>query len=80
MAETVIKRKLYKRGSSYETTIPKPMLFARDLSKKQDVLFKFDSESNRWYVDFEEAGETKEEDPGKRGTGKKTKEEKRSNR
>ena len=51
---TEIKRKLYKRGSSFETTIPKPMLFAIDLAKKQNVLFKFDKSTNRWYVEFEE--------------------------
>jgi hypothetical protein len=30
------------------------MLFAADLDKKQNVLFKFDKEKNRWYVEFEE--------------------------
>jgi hypothetical protein len=52
MAE--IKRKLYKRGSSFETTIPKPLLFALDLAKKHNVLFKFDKKENRWYIEFEE--------------------------
>ena len=28
------RRKLYKRGSSYETTIPMPLLFVLDKSKK----------------------------------------------
>lgn len=54
---TVLKRKLYKRGSSYETTIPMPLLFALDKTKKHDVLFNFDAEQNRWYLDFEESGE-----------------------
>ena len=49
-----IKRKLYKRGSSFETTIPMPILFAIDKSKKQNVLFKFDTKAARWYVEFEE--------------------------
>lgn len=53
-----IKRKLYKRGSSFETTIPMPLLFALDLDKKYHVLFNFDQQSSRWYVEFEEAGET----------------------
>lgn len=53
----VIKRKLYKRGSSYETTIPMPILFAQDLSKKHNVIFTFDKETNRWYIDFEETTE-----------------------
>jgi len=52
---TVIRRKLYKRGSSYETTIPMPLLFAIDKSKKQDILFKYDSKQNKWYIEFEEA-------------------------
>ena len=47
------RRKLYKRGSSIETTIPKPILFALDLGKKQDVVFKYDSKTNRWYIEFE---------------------------
>lgn len=51
---TEIKRKLYKRGSSYETTIPMPLLFAVDKSKKHNVVFKFDAKSNRWYVEFQE--------------------------
>jgi hypothetical protein len=51
---TTLKRKLYKRGSSYETTIPMPILFALDKSKKHHVLFKFDSQKDRWYVEFEE--------------------------
>ena len=50
---TIIKRKLYRRGSSFETTIPMPLLFAVDKSKKQNVVFKFDSKSNQWYVEFE---------------------------
>ncbi len=49
------KRKLYKRGSSFETTIPMPILFSVDVEKKQNVVFKFDKKQNRWYVDIEEA-------------------------
>ena len=52
---TIIKRKLYKRGSSFETTIPMPILFAVDKSKKQNVVFKFDPKSNHWYIEFEAA-------------------------
>ena len=50
----IIKRKLYKRGSSFETTIPMPLLFALDKSKKYNVLFIYEPETNRWYIDFEE--------------------------
>ena len=49
-----IKRKLYKRGSSFETTIPMPLLFAYDLSKKHNVAFKFDAKLHRWYLEIEE--------------------------
>ncbi|MBW2995765.1 hypothetical protein KY332_00535 [Candidatus Woesearchaeota archaeon] len=49
-----IKRKLYKRGSSFETTIPMPLLFAIDKSKKYNVVFKFDEAKQKWYVEFEE--------------------------
>ena len=55
------RRKLYKRGSSYETTIPMPLLFALDKSKKHHVVFKFDPDSNKWYVEFEEIKEGKSE-------------------
>jgi hypothetical protein len=57
---TTIKRKLYRRGSSFETTIPMPILFALDKKKKHNVLFNFDAQSNRWYIELEEAGEIKE--------------------
>ena len=65
-----IRRKLYKRGSSYETTIPMPLLFAVDKNQKHNVVFKFDKDSNRWYVEFEEAKEKKGKDKSK-GGGKK---------
>ena len=58
---TEIKRKLYKRGSSFETTVPMPLLFAIDKSKKYNVVFKFDETSNKWYVEFEEMKENKKE-------------------
>ena len=31
------KRKLYKRGGSFETTVPIPLLFALDMKKKHNV-------------------------------------------
>jgi len=67
-----IKRKLYRRGSSFETTIPMPMLFSLDTGKKHNVIFRFEKDSNRWYVEFEE---NKEEHgtEGKRGKGKRGK-------
>ncbi|MFH1849491.1 MAG: hypothetical protein ABH879_04865 [archaeon] len=47
------RRKLYRRGSSFETTVPMPLLFALDTKKKHNVVFRFDQ--NRWYIIFEEA-------------------------
>ena len=52
MAE--FKRKLYKRGSSFETTIPMPLLFALDKNKKYNVVFSYDEDSNQWHIKFEE--------------------------
>ena len=49
-----IKRRLYKRGSSFEVTIPMPLLFAIDKSKKNIVVFKFDQEENKWYIEIKE--------------------------
>ncbi|MBI4739606.1 hypothetical protein HY772_08780 [Candidatus Woesearchaeota archaeon] len=65
MAE--LRRKLYRRGSSYETTIPMPLLFALDTSKKHVVIFRFDPKHNRWYVDFEPAPTGEKEEKKKRG-------------
>ncbi len=49
---TELRRKLYRRGSSYETTIPMPLLFALDTTKKHEVVFRYDPASGRWYVEF----------------------------
>ena len=51
---TEFKRKLYKRGSSFETTIPMPLLFALDKNRKYNVVFSFDAEANKWFIKFEE--------------------------
>lgn len=51
---TELRRKLYKRGSSFETTIPMPLLFAIDKTKKHEVVFLYDKKQNRWYLNFEE--------------------------
>lgn len=52
-----LRRKLYKRGSSYETTIPMPLLFGLDEDKRHYVVFNFEKETNSWYITFEEMGE-----------------------
>ena len=49
-----LRRKLYKRGSSYETTIPMPLLFAIDKDKKHEVVFTYDASSNAWAIRIEE--------------------------
>jgi len=59
---TSLKRKLYKRGSSYETTIPMPLLFALDKSKKHNVIFEYDPSANKWFIKFEEAKKPTVED------------------
>ncbi len=51
---TEFKRKLYRRGSSFETTIPMPLLFALDKAKKHNVIFSFDPDFNKWFIKFEE--------------------------
>ena len=51
---TEFKRKLYKRGSSYETTIPMPLLFAIEKTRKYNVVFSYDADANKWYIKFEE--------------------------
>jgi hypothetical protein len=50
----ILKRKIYTRGSSYETTIPKPLLFSLDLNKKHNVVFSYDQKQKKWYIEFEE--------------------------
>jgi len=51
-----LRRKIYRRGSSFETTVPMPLLFALDMKKKHEVVFRFEKKTNRWYVEFEEVG------------------------
>ena len=51
------KRKIYHRGSSYETTIPKPLLFFIDPNKKYEAVFEYDPEKNRWYIIIQEENE-----------------------
>lgn len=50
-----LKRKLYARGSSFETTIPMPLMFKLDpQNKKYDVIFKYDAKQDKWYIEFVE--------------------------
>ncbi|HIH10765.1 TPA: hypothetical protein HA241_01090 [Candidatus Woesearchaeota archaeon] len=48
------RRKIYARGSSFETTLPKPLLFKLNVRKKNVAIFRYDVKQDRWYVDFEE--------------------------
>ena len=43
---------MYKRGSSFETTIPMPLLFGLDPSKKYFVVFNY--EKGKWHISFEQ--------------------------
>lgn len=47
------KRKLYKRGSSFETTIPMPILLTLEPKKRYFVVFSYDRKKQRWFIDFE---------------------------
>lgn len=49
----IFKRKLYRRGSSFETTIPIAMLFQLDLERKHKVVFNYDNKLKKWFIDFE---------------------------
>ncbi len=60
-----IKRKLYKRGSSFEITIPMPLLFSVDKSQKNEVVFKFDETKKKWFIEVEPAeGSEESEEEG----------------
>ncbi|HLD06654.1 MAG TPA: hypothetical protein VJC16_03925 [Candidatus Nanoarchaeia archaeon] len=48
-----LRRKLYQRGSSFETTIPMPLLFGLDPAKRYHVLFRYDAKGSRWYIEFQ---------------------------
>ena len=62
MPKIELKRKLYRRGSSFETTIPMPLLFALDTKAKHYVIFSFDDQANRWYIKFEKIEKESVED------------------
>jgi hypothetical protein len=54
------RRKLYTRGSSFETTIPTPLLFTTDKKKKYDVVFTYIKENEQWIIKIEERRESEE--------------------
>ena len=48
------RRKIYRRGSSFETTIPMPLLLTLNQEKKHDAVFSYDPEKQNWTIHFEE--------------------------
>lgn len=48
------RRRLYPRGGSFETTVPKPLLFQMEAGKKYDVVFSYDAGKGAWYIRLEE--------------------------
>ncbi len=48
------RRKIYTRGSSYETTIPMPLLFSISKGKKYSAVFEFEPGSGKWFIKIEE--------------------------
>jgi hypothetical protein len=54
------RRRLYSRGSSFETTIPRPLLFSLNPEEKHDVVFNYDEEQRRWYVEIVPKSGTKQ--------------------
>lgn len=51
------KRSLYKKGHSYETTLPKFLLLGLDSKKKYDTVFEF--KDNKWYFSLDSAKKEK---------------------
>lgn len=47
------RRRLYKRGSSFETTIPMPLLLTLNDAEQKDVVFAYDPEKQAWYIQFQ---------------------------
>jgi hypothetical protein len=51
---SILRRKIYRRGGSVETTIPAPLLFSLDDSKKYEAVFEYDKKPGKWLLSFEE--------------------------
>ena len=50
-----LQRRIYRRGDSFETTIPMPLLFGLDPSRKYYAVFRYDK--GEWYLEFKEIKE-----------------------
>lgn len=51
------RRKIYTRGSSYETTIPMPLLFSLNKRMKYEIVFSYEPKMDKWFIRIEEAKE-----------------------
>jgi len=60
------RRRIYNRGGSHETTIPKPLLFALDPEKRHDAIFSYDPATKRWTIEFAERDAEPHRRKGKR--------------
>jgi hypothetical protein len=47
------RRRLYRRGSSFETTVPMPLLLALAPDVPHDVVFAFDPATQQWTIRFD---------------------------
>ncbi|MEM4638187.1 MAG: hypothetical protein QXK76_04155 [Candidatus Woesearchaeota archaeon] len=50
-----LRRRIYPRGGSFETTIPIQILFGIDLNEKNDIIFEYDKKNKKWYIRFEKS-------------------------
>ncbi len=51
-----LRRKIYSRGGSHETTIPLQLLLGLNLEESNEAIFEYDTKTARWYVHFEKSG------------------------
>lgn len=51
-----LRRKIYSRGGSHETTIPLQLLLGLNLEESNEAIFEYDPKMQRWYVRFEKSG------------------------
>ncbi len=53
-----LKRRLYKRGSSFEVTIPMPILFGLDLESKHNITFY--KKADKWLLLIDKKADSKQ--------------------
>lgn len=64
-----LRRKIYSRGGSHETTIPLQLLLGLNLNESNEAIFEYDPKTARWYVRFEKSG-TSERDTSKNSSNR----------